>query len=97
MSTIDLRVEGMRCGSCVKHVTQALQPLTGIRGVEVDLSSGLVRVSGELAQGSAPLLMALKDAGYPAKLAADESIPVATSQPKASGCHNGGAGSCGCR
>ncbi|MPN22945.1 hypothetical protein ACJJWD_03425 [Comamonas testosteroni] len=40
-----------------------------------------LRVSGELAQGSAPLLMALKDTGYPAKLAADESIPVATSQP----------------
>jgi hypothetical protein len=41
-----------------------------------------LRVSGELAQGSAPLLMALKDTGYPAKLAADESIPVATSQLK---------------
>lgn len=29
MSTIDLQVEGMSCGSCVKHVTQALQPLPG--------------------------------------------------------------------
>lgn len=26
MSTIDLQVEGMSCGSCVNHVTQALQP-----------------------------------------------------------------------
>ena len=97
MKTIDLQVEGMSCGSCVKHVTQALQPLTGVREVEVDLSSGLVRVSGELAQGSAPLVMALRDAGYPAKLATDASIPAATSQPKASGCHGGGAGGCGCR
>ncbi|SEA57466.1 MULTISPECIES: heavy-metal-associated domain-containing protein [Acidovorax] len=97
MSTMDLQVEGMSCGACVKHVTQALQPLAGVRGVEVDLSSGLVRVSGELAQGSAPLLVALRDAGYPAKLATDASTPVATSQPKASGCHNGGAGGCGCR
>ena len=97
MSTIDLQVEGMSCGSCVNHVTQALQPLPGVRGVEVDLPSGRVRVSGELAQGSAPLLMALTDAGYPAKLAADASIPAATSQPKASGCHSGGAGGCGCR
>lgn len=97
MSTIDLQVEGMSCGSCVKHVTQALQPLTGVRGVEVDLSSGLVRVSGELVQGSAPLLVALRDAGYPAKLATDAFTPVATLQPKASGCHNGGGGGCGCR
>lgn len=96
MSAIDLQVEGMRCGSCVKHVTQALQPLTGVRDVKVDLSSGLVRVSGEL-QGSAPLLVALRDAGYPAKLAKDASAPGATSQPQASSCHNGGVGGCGCR
>ena len=54
MKTIDLQVEGMSCGSCVKHVTHALQPLPGVSGVEVDLQSGHVRVSGELAQGSAP-------------------------------------------
>lgn len=53
MKTIDLQVEGMSCGSCVKHVTHALQPLPGVSGVEVDLQSGHVRVSGELAQGSA--------------------------------------------
>lgn len=97
MSTIDLQVEGMSCGSCVNHVTQALQPLPGVRGVEVDLPSGRVRVSGGLAQGSAPLLSALADAGYPAKLATDASISTGTSQPRASGCHGGGTGSCGCR
>ena len=97
MNTIDLQVEGMSCGSCVKHVSQALQPLPGVQGVEVDLPSGRVRVSGELAQGSAPLLMALTDAGYPAKLATDTSISAATSPPKASGCHGGGTGGCGCR
>ncbi len=96
MKTIDLQVEGMSCGSCVKHVTQALQPLPGVSGVEVDLQSGHVRLSGELAQGSAPLLMALTVCGLPAKLATDAPIPAATSQLKASGCHSGGAG-CGCR
>ena len=40
MSTIDLEVQGMSCGSCVKHVTQALQALTGVSGVAVDLTSG---------------------------------------------------------
>lgn len=46
MNTIDLQVEGMSCGSCVKHVTQALQPLPGVSGVAVDLPSGRVKVSG---------------------------------------------------
>ncbi|MGE4334353.1 MAG: heavy-metal-associated domain-containing protein [Pigmentiphaga sp.] len=97
MNMIDLQVEGMSCGSCVKHVTQALQPLPGVRGVEVDLPSGRVRVSGDLAQGSSPLLTALTDAGYPAKLATEAPILAATSEPKASGCHGGGTRGCGCR
>ena len=77
MNTIDLQVEGMSCGACVKHVTQALQLLPGVSGVEVDLQSGRVRVSGELAQGGDPLVMALTGAGYPAKLATDASTSAA--------------------
>ena len=69
MNTIDLEVSGVRCGSCVSHVTQALQPLAGVGRVEVDLQSGDVRVSGELAQESEPFLGALTSAGYTAKLA----------------------------
>ena len=68
MTTIDLEVEGMSCGACVKHVTQALQPLAGVSDVAVDLQSGHVKVSGELTAGSAPLVSALSAAGYPAKL-----------------------------
>ncbi len=97
MNIIDLQVEGMSCGSCVKHVTQALQPLPGVSGVEVDLQSGRIRVSGELAQGGAPLVTALSAAGYPATLAAGASTSSATPQPKASGCHSVGTGGCGCR
>lgn len=93
MNTLDLEVQGMSCGSCVKHVTQALQPLTGVSGVEVDLQSGHVRVSGEFPQGSDPFVAALAAAGYPAKLAA--SSP-STSPPKASGCCAGSRGKSGC-
>jgi len=67
MKTIDLQVEGMSCGSCVKHVTHALQPLPGVSGVEVDLQSGHVRVSGELAQGSAPIVDGIDGCGLPRK------------------------------
>lgn len=69
MNTIDLEVSGMRCGSCVSHVTQALQPLAGVGRVEVDLQSGHVRMSGEPEQESEAFLAALTSAGYPAKLA----------------------------
>lgn len=97
MNTIDLQVEGMSCGGCVKHVTQALQSLPGVGGVEVDLASGRVRVSGELAPGGDSLMTALTGAGYPAKLATDASTSSPTSLPKASGCHSGNTGGCGCR
>ena len=46
MSTIELNVQEMSCGACVRHVTQALSPLPGVEAVEVDLQAGRVRVSG---------------------------------------------------
>ena len=92
MKTIDLQVEGHELRLMRQASRTHCNRCRVSSGVEVDLQSGHVRVSGELAQGSAPLLMALTDAGYPAKLATDAPIPAATSQPKASGCHSGGAG-----
>lgn len=96
MSTIDLEVQGMSCGSCVKHVTQALQALTGVSGVEVDLPSGHVRVSGDFPQGSDAAIAALSTAGYPAQLA---SSSATISPPKSSGCQPGAGkrGACCCK
>ncbi|MPV70468.1 heavy-metal-associated domain-containing protein [Burkholderia sp. BE17] len=70
MNTIELEVQGMSCGSCAKHVTAALKPLSGVNDVDVDLDTGRVRVGGELAQGSDPLVSALVQAGYPAHVVA---------------------------
>ena len=36
MKTIELQVQGMSCGSCVKHVTEALRPVEGVSDVAVD-------------------------------------------------------------
>jgi copper chaperone len=66
MASIDLKVQGMSCGSCVKHVSAALTPISGVERVEVDLAAGRVRVTGE--PQSASLLAALDAAGYPAQL-----------------------------
>ncbi|HBB24260.1 MAG TPA: copper-binding protein, partial [Pseudomonas sp.] len=46
MNSIRLRVTGMSCGGCVRHVTAALQALEGVERVEVDLAGGLVRIDG---------------------------------------------------
>ena len=95
MNTIDLEVQGMSCGSCVKHVTQALQALTGVSGVEVDLPSGHVRVSGDFPRGSDAAIEALSTAGYPAQLA---TSLAAISPPKTSGQQGtGGRGGCCCK
>ena len=76
MNTIELTVQGMTCGSCVKHVSAALKQLGAVSSVEVDLAAGLVRVTG-----SAPveaLITALDDAGYPAQIAAALTTSCAT-------------------
>ena len=90
MKTVELQVQGMSCGSCVKHVSEALRTLEGVSDVAVDLQSGRVKVSGD--SGSHALLAALQDAGYPAQLATSESV----ASKKTSGCGGNGGGCC-CR
>jgi len=87
MSSIKLQVQGMTCGACVRHVTQALNSIAGVDAIDVDLQSGLVRVEG--GADSTALLAALNDAGYPAQLASQASPAAAPAR----GCGSG----CGCR
>jgi copper chaperone len=87
METTELKVEGMTCGSCVASVTKALKRVPGVQDVEVDLRSGIARVSGERATHQMPaLLAALGDAGYEAG--------AATGAPAA---HEYPTGGCGAR
>lgn len=88
MGSIELKVEGMSCGSCVKHIKAALTPLAGVEAVEVDLAAGQVRVTG--APHDAALLAALDAAGYPAQLLAAITPPAGKAVGGASGgccCH----------
>jgi copper ion binding protein len=63
-----LNVDGMTCGNCVKHVGEALRKLDGVTAVEVDLSSGRVRVEHDPARVPVPrMIAALDDAGYDAR------------------------------
>ena len=51
MQTILLDVQGMHCGGCVKRVNATLQPLPGVRAVEVDLAAARVSVHGDFPLG----------------------------------------------
>ncbi len=82
MNTIQLEVQGMHCGGCVKRVTSTLVPLQGVSHVDVDLAAGRVSVGGDFPQGSDALVVALTAAGYPAKVATSGS----TAPPKSGGC-----------
>lgn len=82
---VELRVDQMTCGHCVRAVTQAVRSVDPEAKVEVDLGSKRVRVEGV---GSAhELVRALEAAGYPA-------VPAAVEAERAVG---EGGGCCGCR
>ncbi|MGK9065136.1 heavy-metal-associated domain-containing protein [Stutzerimonas chloritidismutans] len=86
-TTTVLQVQGMTCGSCVRHVTQALTPLAGVESVSVDLEGAQVKVDGN--PDVALLLETLTEAGYPAQLASGATFGA----PRKGGC----GGGCGCR
>lgn len=65
MNAINLKVRNMTCGSCVAHVKKALGALEGVSGVDVDLASGRVIVSGVRLPATDVLLNTLNAAGYP--------------------------------
>lgn len=89
MSLINLSVQGMSCGSCVTHVTKAIESLGGVQSVRVDLESGRVQVERSSSQ-SDDLIHALNDEGYPSSLDLDEQSTTIL------GKKNGGCGGGGC-
>lgn len=93
MKSLDLAVEGMRCGACVKRVSQALYAVAGVEDVDVRLTTGRVQVKGVFPSGSAPLLQALAAAGYHAK---DGTLGTAGNGRQLSGCQTGTSSSGGC-
>jgi copper chaperone len=100
MQTTDLKVDGMTCASCVASATKALKRVEGVQDVEVDLGSGIARVSGEHATHQVPeLVAALGEAGYGSSVAMGAT---AAHQHTAGGCGAAagagakGRGSCCC-
>jgi copper chaperone CopZ len=42
-----LRVSNVKCGGCVQAIQTGLAALSGVAGVEVDIPTGLVTVTGD--------------------------------------------------
>lgn len=57
-----IMIEGMSCGHCVKHVQEALEGLSGVNSVEVNLAEKYAVV--ETTVEDSQLQEAIDDAGY---------------------------------
>lgn len=63
-----LKVNGMTCGNCVKHVTKAASKVPGVSGPSVDLATGKVELDYDPQQASLDaIVQAITKAGYPAQ------------------------------
>src|SRR5215472_17003755 len=69
-SVTQLSVTGMTCGNCARHVTEALQGVTGVQSAAVSLDSHQASVRWRA--GTAPdvdaLLEAVKNEGFGAEV-----------------------------
>ena len=63
--TITYTVSGMSCGHCKASVTEELSEVEGVQGVDVNLDTKLVVVTGS-ALDDAALRAAIEEAGYEA-------------------------------
>lgn len=67
METIDLKIEGMTCGGCVKSVTRVLTGLAGVASADVFLEEGRARVTFDPGKaGIDALKQVIERAGYKA-------------------------------
>lgn len=64
MATERLKVEGMTCQNCVRHVKTALEGVDGVDTAEVSLEAGLAVVEAGAGAARAAMRAAVEAAGY---------------------------------
>lgn len=64
MVTETYTVRGMTCGHCAAAVTEEVTNIPGVHDVEVDVASGLVKVSSADPLDAAQVGVAVDEAGY---------------------------------
>lgn len=63
MTNLDLSIQGMSCGHCVKAVQQALAPLSGITRAEVKVGSATIAFDESVVSKEA-IVKAIQEEGY---------------------------------
>jgi copper ion binding protein len=59
-------VKGMTCDNCVQHVTKAVQGVSGVTAVKVDLTSNTAKVEGDF--DNEKVVEAIEEEGYEASV-----------------------------
>jgi copper ion binding protein len=62
---LTIKVSGMSCKNCARKVTEAVNKVTGVKEVEVNVKKGTVRVEGSTRVEE--IKKAIEDAGYKVK------------------------------
>lgn len=57
-------IEGMSCGHCVKHATEALKEVNGVTNVEVNLAGKFAIVEGNENVTDEAIKAAIDEVGY---------------------------------
>lgn len=57
-------VTGMTCGHCVRAVTEELEKIEGVQAVDVDLTTGRVKVRSDTDLDPTAVAEAVDEAGY---------------------------------
>lgn len=66
METTEYRVTGMTCEHCERAVTEEVSGVTGVDGVAVSATDGVLRVSTATGVDDGLVLAAVEEAGYTA-------------------------------
>lgn len=95
METLELRIGGMTCGSCVKAVHRALSAVPGVESVDVQLATRTATVRGEgIETNVRALLAAVAAAGYQAHADTAEAATVEGAPSTRTGCGPRAGGCC---
>jgi Cu+-exporting ATPase len=65
--TTEFEIDGMTCGNCARHVTEAIQSVPDVRSAAVSLENKNAVVRWNASKNVPAVLLAVKNAGYGAK------------------------------
>jgi len=64
MVNIDVKISGMTCQNCVRHVKEAISEVSGVKSVDVSLENASAKVSRDFDLDRGALKTAVQEAGY---------------------------------